>query len=223
MSKSRNNLSGRVGQGSRVRATRNRSSSFAPTNIVAQSPGLDTEKAVQVGALGDEARTPLNAKVTSSGISFGSPSSSASNTSNSSGSEWGNLLKQTTSGGISSFFTGTFGSVGGIGCLISGIVGLFGGGGKSTPPPLVRFQRPTSQQQTVYVNSESTAVYQGSVVDSSTSSRMNTGIYSTSAPMSNTEYASNGEWLQQQSAQIAQAVKNAILNSSSLNDVIAEI
>ena len=33
----------------------------------------------------------------------------------------------------------------------------------------------------------------------------------------------NAQWIQEQSGQIAEAVKNALLNSSSLNDVIGEI
>jgi hypothetical protein len=69
-------------------------------------------------------------------------------------------------------------------------VNLFGGGGKSAPPPLVQFQLPDSQSQTIYISSNT---------------------------RSNTEPA------QYQSAQIADAVKKALLNSSSLNDVIAEI
>lgn len=219
MSKSKNNWFTRLSQTPR---TGRANLSPPPTNVVAQLSELDTEKVARIGPLSDALRNPLNAKVTPRGITFGTPSSSSTK-STSSGSEWSNLFKQATSSGVSSVFSGTFGSIGGLGSLISGLVGLFGSGGKSTPPPLVRFQLPDSQQQTVYVNTERNAVYQGSVVENTGASSSNSGIYASSGVTTNTQSASNPQWIQDHSSQIAQAVKNAILNSNSLNDVIAEI
>lgn len=102
--------------------------------------------------------------------------------------------------------------LGGVGSLVSGITGLFGGGGASNaPPPLALFSLPTSQSQAVPVNSKaqsgSTPSFGGAA----------------QSPYSVGAAADHQEAYQLQSAQIAQAVKHALLNSSSLNDVIAEI
>jgi hypothetical protein len=156
-------------------------------------------------------------------IQFGKPSQSSSKAASSSGSEWTNLLKQTASGGIASALSGGFGGIGGIGSLISGIVNLFGAGsGKTTPPPLVEFQVPNSQQQTVYVSSKASSVYQGNAVQAN-GPATGAGVYGKTGQRQTSGSSPNAEWVQEQSSQIAQAVKNALLNSSSLNDVIAEI
>lgn len=114
---------------------------------------------------------------------------------------WSHLLRQTASGGLSSAFGGgLLSSFGGLGGIVSGIVSLFGNHRK-TPPPLTLFRLPESENQTVYVHS------------SPGQSTPSAGIYNVShAPPA-----------QYHSAYIAQAVKHAILTSSSLNDVIAEI
>ncbi|MBV9301367.1 MAG: hypothetical protein JOY53_04560 [Acidobacteriaceae bacterium] len=188
---------------------------FSPTNLVGQASASDTEKNPTLPRLGDTRRASMGGKVTPEGIKFGRPSSSSQKAS-SSGSEWTNLLKQTASGGIASAFTGSFGGIGGLGSLISGIVGLFGGGAKSTLPPLVEFQLPASEQQTVYVSATGNSVYQGNAVQSS-------GIGGSAGGSQNSGSGPDTYWIQAQSAQIAQSVKTAILNSSSLNDVIAEL
>jgi hypothetical protein len=85
----------------------------------------------------------------------------------------------------------------GIGSLISGLTSLFGGG-KTAPPALIAYQLPTSQEQTI-----------------STGSSVSTpGVYG--GPLASTPF-------ENQSGQIVQSVKQALLNSSSLNDVIAEL
>jgi hypothetical protein len=116
--------------------------------------------------------------------------------------------------------SGALGGIGGLGSLISGIVGLFGGG-KNTPPPLVEFQLPASVDQTVYLSDGRSSVYQGNVTERANASNGSGGIYN-----EGTQKSASGateQSVQYQSAQIAAAVKNALLNSSSLNDVIAEI
>jgi hypothetical protein len=95
---------------------------------------------------------------------------------------------------------GSFAAIGGLGGIISGLVGLFGSH-KKTPPPLTLFRLPDAQNETVYTSSHTANVVPQS------------GIY-TSQHTDSTQY---------HSAQIAQAVKHALLNSSSLNDVISEI
>jgi hypothetical protein len=140
-------------------------------------------------ALGDSIKTtPIN---------FGRPSQAFGKTSPSS-SQWSNLLTQTTSGGLAGALSSVAGFGGGIASIISGLTSLFGGGGKSAPPPLVEFQLPASQQQLITIGGAPSAP----------------GNYSSPQSVSSAEH---------QSAQIIQTVRQALLNSSSLNDVIADI
>ncbi len=202
------------------------------------APGLDINKLLQATTLfggvpsegerperpkasGDHRASSLTAEVIPHTIHFGSPASQKS-TASKSGSEWTNLLKQTTSGGVSSALGGGLATIGGLASLVSGIVGLFGGGsGKPAPPPLVKFQLPNSQQQTAYVSSSASRVYQGGVTESPSKSAMpSSGIYGGATAHGS---SSASQPLRYQSSEIAQAVKNALLNSSSLTDVIAEI
>ena len=165
------------------------------------------------GRLRDAALSSLTVKTNASGLRFGGSASSSTTTSSGTGSQWTNLLKQTARGGISSALGGGFKDIGGIASIVSGFMGLFGGG-KSTPPPLVHFEAPDSQNQTAFIGSSTgPANWSESGTSAHTSSK---GIYASGQE-------SNVQSLQYQSAQIAQAVKQALLNSSSLNDVIAEI
>jgi hypothetical protein len=137
------------------------------------------------------------------GIHFGNPSV-RSQASTATGSAWSTLLKQTASNGLASavsgFGTGTLASLGGLGSLVSGVMHLFSGSHK-TSPTLQDFSLPVSQNTTAYVGRNGTTVYDGPT----------------------TLAASPSTWTQDHSAQVAQAVKTALLHSSSLNDIIAEI
>jgi hypothetical protein len=111
---------------------------------------------------------------------------------------WSNLLSATSSGGgLAGTLSSIDGFSGGISSLISGLTSLFGGG-KTTPPALIAYQLPTSQQQTISTGSSvsTPGVYGGPTIAAS---------------------------FESQSGQIVQAVKQALLNSSALNDVIAEL
>lgn len=189
-----------------------------PTNLVSPVTS-STEKTSKPSRFTDARALPVGNTGKSASIKFGSPSS-RTNPVQQSGSEWTNLLKQTASGGIASALSGGLGGIGGLGLLISGIVGFFSGG-KRTPPPLVEFQLPASVDQTVYLSRGRSSVYQGNVTETANASNANGGIYTGGTQKS--ESGASGQSLQYQSAQIAAAVKNALLNSSSLNDVIAEI
>lgn len=179
---------------------------LSPSSTVTQT-GPGTAQSDKPPSPGDTKALSFSAKTTPSGINFGSPSSNRTSTAKS-GSEWTNLLTQTASGGVTSAFGG-LGSVAGLGGIIAGIASLFGGGGKSTPPPLVQFQLPESQNQTVYV--------------SANSAKTGGSLYTSTATSQTTSSTTGGQTLQYQSTQIAQAVKTALLNSNSLGDVIAEI
>lgn len=207
MAKSKNNLPG--------------SPKVRPPSTPATTPVTgSSEKKVQSGRSNDTRALSLSQTVRSASIKFGTPSNTRT-TASSSGNEWTNLLTQTASGGIASALSGGLGGIGGLGSLISGIVSLFGGGGgKKTPPPLVEFQLPASVDQTVYLSSGSKTVYAGNSVEQGSTQSSGAGIYSTGTQGNE---SSGGQSLQYQSTQIAAAVKTALLNSSSLNDVIAEI
>jgi hypothetical protein len=179
---------------------------------LAQLESTPAAGSLKPGRLRDAALSSLTGKTNASGLRFGGSSSSGTS-SPATGSQWTNLLKQTASGGISSALGGGLKDIGGIASIVSGFIGLFGGG-KSTPPPLVHFEAPASQNQTAFVGSATgPANWSESGTSAHTSSK---GIYASGQE-------SNVQSLQYQSAQIAQAVKQALLNSSSLNDVIAEI
>jgi hypothetical protein len=179
---------------------------------LAQLESTPAAGSLKPGRLRDAALSSLTGKTNASGLRFGGSSSSGTS-SPATGSQWTNLLKQTASGGISSALGGGLKDIGGIASIVSGFIGLFGGG-KSTPPPLVHFEAPASQNQTAFVGSATgPANWSESGTSAHTSSK---GVYASGQE-------SNVQSLQYQSAQIAQAVKQALLNSSSLNDVIAEI
>lgn len=162
----------------------------------------------------DTTLSSLTGKINATGLRFGGSSSSGTATSSAAGGQWANLLKQTARGGISSALGGGLKDIGGIASIVSGFIGLFSGG-KSAPPPLVHFEAPASQNQTAFVGS-STAPAKWAESGTSAHGAAPKGIYASGQDP-------NGQSLQYQSAQIAQAVKQALLHSSSLNDVIAEI
>jgi hypothetical protein len=154
------------------------------------------------------------------GIRFGSPSNSRTPTSHSS-NQLTNLLQHAASGGFASAFTNGLSGIAGFGGLVSAAIHLFSGGHARTLPPLVEFRLPQPQEQTVYVSSKGSTTFQGTAVEQASTTTSSRGIYTGSSEAGNS--AASGQALRYQSGQIAQAVKNALLNSSSLNDVIAEI
>jgi hypothetical protein len=137
------------------------------------------------------------------GVTFGAPSSSGTSNAKS-GTNWGGLVSGFQSGGLAGAFGGGLSSITGLGGVISGILGLFGGG-KTQLPPLVKFQLPNTQEENITITNGTAQAY-SSGVQASTTSQI------AKAPNPNAS-----------SQQIVQAVKEALLNSSSLNDVISEI
>jgi hypothetical protein len=139
------------------------------------------------------------------GINFGLPSSSqALYPTQSPGFNWGGLASSIASGGVSSVLGGSgLGSLGGIGTLISGISSLFAGGQKSLPA-LQLFQMPDAVNQTVHLTSAS-------------------GSGATSPSINVHVQALDAQSFVTKSSDIAKAVKSAMLNSHSINDVVAEL
>ena len=113
------------------------------------------------------------------------------------------------------------GSIAGIGTIISSISSLFGGGSKKTLPPLVSFSLPNAKNETLHVGAQASPVsYQAGVTQQANSVQQASSTY---APLVASSQPASNVWIQNQSTQIAQAVKTALLNSSSLNDVISEL
>lgn len=172
---------------------------------------IPSSKSVSPGESREVRPVLLGATGVAKGINFGSPSSDRT-TSSPGTSEWANLLKQTASGGISSQLGGgVLNAIGGVGGLVSSLVGLFGGGMK-TEAPLTRFQLPDSQSENVFATANASRPQAGARAG---------GPYRSSSD--SPTQVDHGQLSPAQSAQITQAVKQALLNSSSLNDVIAEI
>jgi|GEM_PF-3038402 len=129
-----------------------------------------------------------------------------------SGSQWTSLLSS-ASGGITSVLGGGLLSSGGFG-FVSTLLKLFGGG-KSTPAAPVAFQIPAAQQKSIDI---APAVASSSVslgVQPVNANTQSSGIYR--------QIGSHAIDPHTNSAQVVQIVKQALLTSSSLNDVISEI
>ena len=148
-----------------------------------------------------------------SSISFGSFRVKTSTTSSS--SSWSTLLNQATSGGIASALGGGLSTITGLGGLVSGILNLFGG--SNAPAAPVQFTLPTSQQTTVSLHTQPVATSAGSPGGDS---GLGAGAGSTISTLSVAYQPSSPVTGH---SQVVQAVKQALLTSSSLNDVIAEI
>lgn len=121
---------------------------------------------------------------------------------------WRSVLHSAAQGAGASLSGGSLlESIAGMGGLISGIAGLFGGS-KETIPSFERFELPSPKDQTLYLRG-STAATGGSESSLPTNSSVLPG--------------SLGNGSQISSQQIVQVVRKALLTSSSLNDIIAEI
>ena len=184
------------------------SKQLASGSLLAGATAHIAAKSAKPGRQTDVKAISLSAPVSHKGIQFGSPSSKATGSQGT--SEWSQLLKQTASGGLSSAFGGgLMDIVGGIGGIIGSLSSLFGGGGQKNLPALVQFQLPSTKDESVSFSSQASVGSSASV----------NGLYRGSQqPPTATVQAS-----QNQTQQITQAVKQALLTSSSLNDVIAEI
>jgi hypothetical protein len=145
----------------------------------------------------------------SSPINFGKPSDRKALVSSAgTAMDWGGLAKQVVSGGAASLFnTSASAAFGGLGSLISGITSLFGGGEKKAPPALQLFQLPDAVNQTVHLQGGSSA---GSAGSSGSAVHVHVQAMDTQSFLN-------------RSNDIARAVKTAMLNSHSLNDVVSEL
>lgn len=134
-------------------------------------------------------------------VEFGTPSNDRVKTA--SHTAWGSLINRSLHGGIAGLFGGggVLSAIGGLRNVISSALHLFGSQ-KKTPPPLSLFKLPDSQAETIYTNTRSA------------SPQSQNTIYSPATAQPTAVY---------HNAEIAQAVKQALLTSNSLSDVISEL
>lgn len=171
---------------------------FKPTDLITQMQST-IRPTTRISTASDLKRFSSDSVPSLKGIQFGSPSKAGSKSRSSVGDEWTNLVKA-ASGRAASLIGGGF-LESGINSLISGLTSLFDDGGKSETP-LVRFALPEPQQQTMYITSGGLSASEN-FQEISQNTKSSGPVYKQS--------------------EIVQAVKNALLTSSSLNDVIAEI
>lgn len=195
---------------------------LAVTNLVTGNTAQLNEssgKLLSPGAPKDQRPLSLNAKQSVTGLQFGRAPGSAV-TSHSTGIQWTSLLKQTVGGGgIAGILSGGFSNLGGIGSIVSGIMSLFGGGKKDLPA-LTPFTLPDSQEHVASFGSAVTQ--QGSSAGQPTSSASTGSPQGGHVPPASSSNL-DAQWFLDNSSNIAQAVKTAMLNSHSINDVIAEV
>jgi len=153
----------------------------------------------------------------------------------------GTLPQNTSSGSSStggtsafSFASEVFGSGFGVVPLVTGLLGLFSGG-RSSPPPLTKYVMPQSLSFSgadigngiAEASYDQTGIprLSGSAVDGSTGTdTAGSGRAATSSPQINvTVQAMDAQSFLDRSDDIAQAVRQAMLNLSSINDVVNEL
>ena len=190
-------------------STRAGSSGVTAAKLAAALRSSGTSSATSLGlpaaALRDRSVKSLGLSelVTAKPIDFGQPSrSSRSGGGASSTRSVTSLLEN----GLLSFVGGGFG----IGSLISGIEGLFGEREKPEPD-LVRFALPDSQNRSMSI---------GQGRDAEISGKPGSSASSNGSPSAS---SMDSQWFMDHSADIAKAVKDAMLHSNSLNDVISEV
>jgi|GEM_PF-3166370 len=177
---------------------------LVPSSLTSQSSsGLSVKipSSLKPVSFGGKDR-PASSTTGAEGVQFGVAPSSATKVPTPTTSVFSSLLSNALSGGVASVLGG--------GGLLSDLLSVFGGKGKTAPPALVAFQLPASQEQIVYVSSKGSNVYQGTNVEQSmpTNPASSGGQYQP-APMT--------------PADVIATVKNSILNSGTLNDVIADV
>ncbi len=125
-------------------------------------------------------------------------------------------------GGIASGLLG--GGLGGLSPILSGLIGLFGGG-SSAPPPLLPFQLPPSVQfQGGIDGGGNGGVGAADYGQNGTPRAVGSSSASSSSPQVTIQVnAMDTQSFLNRSSDIAEAVRQALLHSNSLNDVVSGI
>jgi hypothetical protein len=164
---------------------------------------VSSGRTLNPGGSRDLTRLGVGAQSRTTPLSFGSPSGkgSQSSTRSSNGGSWANLLGSTSSTGISDLIGGGGLLSAGLDYLTGGIASLFGGGSETVSEPLTRFTLPEAQDHTLYTS----------------------GVHAPGTANTSGADAQPVQLSQSSKSAIIQTVKNALLTSSSLNDVIGEL
>jgi len=128
---------------------------------------------------------------------------------------------------VSTFFESGFG----VAALVKGLFGLFGGAGESAPPPLEKYAMPSAIH---FESVETTGEIGGVEYDQLGRPRASTPENASTAPAEQPRtsaapqitvnvQAMDAQSFLDHSSQIAQAVRGAMLNMSSINDVVNEL
>lgn len=178
------------------------SSSIDILKTINQATSSRTPK---LGSPGDLTGLSLGSQSSVRPLEFGTPSNKGTTSSSSSKSSnsWTSLLGSISTGGVSDLIGGGGLLSAGLDYLSNGFASLFGGS-TITAAPLTRFELPDSQDQSISINH----------APATTSGTTTSGLYNSSQP---------SQLSQTSKVQIVQTVKNALLTSSSLNDVIGEL
>ena len=214
MSKLKNNLSGLVDHLNQ--STSGRKSGLS--SLAAPGTGSPDLKAatrkLSAGTLGSSKSQSWSSK-SLTGIQFGRAPHSSTSASNSATSDLTSLLKKTAGNSLSSLFGGS-GALGGLfsfGSIGSLIGDLFSGSSSTAAPTFQPFTLPQPRAESFSIGGNSKAPVGGQATE------QRSGIYA--APLAHASVAPAAASVSQD--QIVQAVRTALLNSSSLNDVIHEI
>lgn len=179
----------------------------------ADNPAIDLLKTVsqvsasrnlKAGTSSDVSRLSVGTQISAKPLQFGSPSQKASSLNSKSTSSWTALLGSISSSGISDLLGGGGLLSSGLDYLTNGLESLLGGGDDSSAQALTPFALPDSRDQAIDIDNSQT----------SGRSTIPSGAYNNSTL---------SQLSQTSKAQIVQTVKNALLTSSSLNDVIGEL
>lgn len=213
MSKSKNNLTGLIDRLSQSKSGRKSGVSSLAASSTGSPDIRAATKKLSAGAVGSSRSMSFTSR-SLVGIQFGKAHQS-SGSSTATASDLTNLLKKTASSGLSSLLSGSgaFGGLFSIGTFGSLIGGLFGGQSSTVAPPVQAFALPQARTESFSIGTGVKAS------NGAYGSPQGSGIYA-AAPAHGTGALSMPALSQDQ---IAQAVRTALLNSSSLNDVIHEI
>ena len=202
-----------------------------------QAIGSTVELANQLGSTDRLGETPAPSSTSAGGSIYGSSATSVGSDVRSAAatSQQNNSGESTAGSIVSTFFESGFGMA----ALVKGLVGLFTGGGSSTPPPLQRYEMPAS---ILFDSAETQGGLQSVDYDQLGRPRA-VPVETDAGPATTSPSAASGSAAVQQAApqitvnvqamdaqsfldhsnQIAQAVRGAMLNLSSINDVVNEL
>ncbi len=164
--------------------------------LARQTSSLNSTQLAQVGATQDNTQAVTNNTTTKSGGS-------------------------STAGNIGNIVSGLLGNTLSLSPIISGLLSLFGGGGKSTAPAVTPFQLPPSVQSQAGLTGGSNG--QIVPVDYGQSGQPRAPGASSSPQINIQVSAMDSKSFLDHSDEIAQAVREAMLSSHALNDVIADL